>query len=279
MLEKDKHLTEEELDLVVNGVKISDLLVIHLENCEYCRNRLQELELFYEYCESNQFKEPVSEIEAIIKQSQIKTPALILNPMPEGESINYNAAPGRIVLAAKSEVMQNENEVIVHSFSSAEGRLVLRVEERPEMKETNFYLLSGDNLIQNRAIVAYDTSQGERKCIPLNRDGFASIKEIMNADWGKLYFQLYITDKTFAFDSSKLEINELVTIDKEVSFRRVKEMIFNFSFSLPPEKEKIFILLNDGNYFLNEGISKNFVIKLCEGQNIVEVRKLNKAEF
>ena len=117
MLEKDKHLTEEELDLVVNGVKISDLLVIHLENCEYCRNRLQELELFYEYCESNQFKEPVSEIEAIIKQSQKETPALILNPMPEGESINYNVAPGRIVLAAKSEVMQKENEWTMTSFS------------------------------------------------------------------------------------------------------------------------------------------------------------------
>lgn len=279
MLEKDKHLTEEELDLIINGAEIKDLLVSHIENCEYCRNRLQELELFYEYLERDQFKEPDSEIEAIIKLSQKETPAIILNPMPEEESINYNAAPGRIVLAAKAEIRQKEDKITVHSFSSTEGRLVLRVEEQPEKKKTNFYLLSGDHLMQNRAIVAYNTSQGERRFIPLNRDGFASIKEIMNTEWGKIYFQLYITDKTFVFDSNKMEINGLINIDKEISVRRVKEMIFNFSFSSPPEKEKIFILLNDGNYFLNEAISKNFAIKLSEGQNIVEIRRLKQVKF
>jgi hypothetical protein len=275
-LKMDKHLTEEELDLVLNGAEINDLLVDHLEKCEYCKNRLQELELFYEYLESDQYKEPAFDIETIANQFQKKKQALILNPMPEGESLNYNAAPWRKVLAAKGEVMQNENEIIVHSFSSEESRLVLRVEELPGKQETNFYLLSGDNLMQDRAVIAYKTTQCESRFIPLNEEGFASIKEIMNVEWAKLYFLLFITDKTLVFDSSKMGINELVTIDNEISFRRVEEMIFNLSFSSPPEKEKIFILLNDGNYFLNEAISRNLPIRLKEGQNIVEIRRLKQ---
>jgi hypothetical protein len=279
MPEMGKHLTEEELDLVVNGAEINDLSAGHLGKCEYCKNRLQELKLFYEYWENDQFQEPVSEIESFVKHCQNKALTFVLNPMPEGESINYNGAPGRIVLAAKGEVLQKENEINIHTFSSAENKLVLRVEELAESSETNFYLLSGDNLINNRAIIACNTTQGGRRFIPLNKDGFASIKEMMNVEWGKLYFLLYIADKTLVFDSSKLEINELVTVDKEISFRKVKEMIFKFSFSSPPEKEKIFILLNDGNYFLNEGISRYFVIKLSEGQNIVEIRRLKQVIF
>jgi hypothetical protein len=278
-LKMDKHLTEEELDLVLNGAEINDLLVDHLEKCEYCKNRLQELELFYEYWESDQYKEPAFEIESIANQFQKKTQALILNPMPEGESLNYNAAPWRKVLAAKGEVMQNENEIIVHSFSSEESRLVLRVEELPGKQETNFYLLSGDNHMQDRAIIACKTIQCESRFIPLNKEGFASIKEIMDVDRAKLYFLLFITDKTLEFDSSKMGINELVTIDNEISFRRVEEMIFNFSFSSPPEKEKIFILLNDGNYFLNGAISRNRPIRLKEGQKIVEIRRLKQVYY
>jgi hypothetical protein len=56
-------------------------------------------------------------------------------------------------------------------------------------------------------------------------------------------------------------------------------MIFNFSFPSPLEKDKIFVLLNDGNYFLNQALSRNLAIRLREGQNIVEIRKLKQVNY